>query len=87
MSGIINRTIFMVKGTDGFHRFSDFARVTTGIGVMWEQRQDNRFAAPSTAFRWDEEMSRIDDVQPFDPYGAALGEGTIGGTPMPKGGV
>lgn len=71
MPGIIKRTVFMEvtkKNGDTFHRFGDFAAVTTGIGPMVEPYLVGQRIHPEdnqnfNVTDWEDDMMRIDDIE------------------------
>lgn len=80
MAGILRRTIFLAKGSDGFHRFSDWARVNTSIGQMMEPFTMRDSGVPKSEDKsWRDPEFRIDDVQVYDPMSQRFDEGATGG--------
>ena len=87
MAGIQRRTIFMAKGGDGYHRISDWCRVTTGLGAMIEPYSFNRNAcikgSANEDFNWKDSGNRIDDIQGYDPGAQSFDDRTVGGITVP----
>lgn len=67
-SGIIKRTAFYEvtkKNGNTFHRFCDFAAVTTGIGPMVEPFNLNQRLSISNNFTvidYEDDMARVDEL-------------------------